>query len=331
MSKLFKLKEWLSLEEAASYLSISLGEKIETCDILKLGIDGLMPISIYFSDKTPVRFGKFTSYEDARNNNYQKESSELTNLFNELDTPLANSEKILHAISRVMIEPVTRDLAFETFDEDEYYGVVGVWDIVALSLGKRFLIQEHNKLYSQIKITNEDLRDDMEVFFFIKDPRSDVYGMLLKEFEPSEEFSEMLTAVQNSSFLDANLEEKGLEEGYDLDMRFHAAKVPENGYLVIRTNALREFEHSLSSENENNNKELSERKERTYQAIIGALLRLLQDESSPNRNQATIVQELVEKYKEKTTGFSKESLDDYFSQANKTLADKTKEKNPKQS
>ena len=91
------------------------------------------------------------------------------------------------------------------------------------------------------------------------------------------------------------------------------------------------IEHSLSSENENNNKELSERKERTYQAIIGALLRLLQDESSPNRNQATIVQELVEKYKEKTTGFSKESLDDYFSQANKTLADKTKEKNPKQS
>lgn len=47
MSKLYKLKEWFSLEDAAKRLSSGLGELITTADVLQLVIEGHLPLSWY--------------------------------------------------------------------------------------------------------------------------------------------------------------------------------------------------------------------------------------------------------------------------------------------
>lgn len=48
MSKLLKLKEWLTIEEAAKGLSISVGEDVTEADILRLALDGHLTLSVYF-------------------------------------------------------------------------------------------------------------------------------------------------------------------------------------------------------------------------------------------------------------------------------------------
>lgn len=46
MSKLFKLKKWLLLKDAANYLSVAMSEPVQEADILQLALDGHITISI---------------------------------------------------------------------------------------------------------------------------------------------------------------------------------------------------------------------------------------------------------------------------------------------
>ena len=71
MSKLFKLKEWLTIPEAAQCLSIVFGENITVPDLLQLAMDEKLPLSVFFLsdvalrklEKTPVSFSKATTNE----------------------------------------------------------------------------------------------------------------------------------------------------------------------------------------------------------------------------------------------------------------------------
>lgn len=47
MSKLFKLKEWLTLDDAAEHLSILFGETVGKADILQLALDGALTLSVH--------------------------------------------------------------------------------------------------------------------------------------------------------------------------------------------------------------------------------------------------------------------------------------------
>lgn len=47
MSKLYKLKKWFSLEDAAKRLSSGLGESVTTADVLQLVVEGHIPLSWY--------------------------------------------------------------------------------------------------------------------------------------------------------------------------------------------------------------------------------------------------------------------------------------------
>jgi hypothetical protein len=48
MSKLFKLKEWLTVKDAAQHLSNLFGEPVTEADVLRLGLDGQLTLSVYF-------------------------------------------------------------------------------------------------------------------------------------------------------------------------------------------------------------------------------------------------------------------------------------------
>jgi len=51
-SKLFMLKQWLTIPDAARYLSIILGEEVSEADVLMLAIDGHLTLSINFVNCT---------------------------------------------------------------------------------------------------------------------------------------------------------------------------------------------------------------------------------------------------------------------------------------
>lgn len=58
MSKLIKLKGWLTLVEAAEYLSANLNETVSEADLLRFAINGHIKLSVNFVNHTTVRFLK---------------------------------------------------------------------------------------------------------------------------------------------------------------------------------------------------------------------------------------------------------------------------------
>lgn len=63
MSKLFKLKEWLTLDEAANHLSNVLGEPVTVADLYRLALDEHIKLSIDFVNHTYGKTGKWVKTE----------------------------------------------------------------------------------------------------------------------------------------------------------------------------------------------------------------------------------------------------------------------------
>lgn len=59
MSKLFKLKEWLTLDEVVKYIANVLGEPITLADIYRLALDGNLKLSAYFVNGAYAKKAKF--------------------------------------------------------------------------------------------------------------------------------------------------------------------------------------------------------------------------------------------------------------------------------
>ncbi len=55
MSKLFKIKEWLTVPEAAKHLAIVFGEEVTEADVFRLALDEKLKISVYLSKPTKVK------------------------------------------------------------------------------------------------------------------------------------------------------------------------------------------------------------------------------------------------------------------------------------
>jgi len=66
MSKLFKLKEWLTLEEAAKHISNLLGEEATIADLYRFALDDHLKISANFVNHANARKGKFIKAEDIK-------------------------------------------------------------------------------------------------------------------------------------------------------------------------------------------------------------------------------------------------------------------------
>ncbi|WP_335923899.1 hypothetical protein [Shewanella indica] len=59
MSKLFKLKEWLTLDEVVRHLANVLGEPITLADVYRLALDGNLKLSVYFVNGAYAKKAKF--------------------------------------------------------------------------------------------------------------------------------------------------------------------------------------------------------------------------------------------------------------------------------
>jgi len=57
VSKILKLKKWLTLKDAAKQLTISTGEEITDIDILKFGAEGQLRLSLFLGASIPVIVG----------------------------------------------------------------------------------------------------------------------------------------------------------------------------------------------------------------------------------------------------------------------------------
>ena len=64
MGKLFNLKEWLTVTDAARHLAIVFGEDVTEADVLRLALDGRLRLSVYFVNHATARCGKVVTREE---------------------------------------------------------------------------------------------------------------------------------------------------------------------------------------------------------------------------------------------------------------------------
>ncbi len=64
MSKLFKLKEWVTIPDAARHLSQIVNEPVSEADILQMALDGHLKISVNFPNRAEARIGRVIPYKD---------------------------------------------------------------------------------------------------------------------------------------------------------------------------------------------------------------------------------------------------------------------------
>ncbi len=64
-SKLFKLKKWLTIPETAKHLSIMFGEEVQEADVLRLGLDRHLKLSVNFVNHAHAKRGdKFLPFDE---------------------------------------------------------------------------------------------------------------------------------------------------------------------------------------------------------------------------------------------------------------------------
>lgn len=64
MSKLFKLKEWVTIPDASRHLSQIFNEPVSEADVLQMGVDGHLKISVIFPNHARAKLGRVIPFKD---------------------------------------------------------------------------------------------------------------------------------------------------------------------------------------------------------------------------------------------------------------------------
>ena len=240
MKKLFKFKEWLTLEAAAKHLSGFLEEPVEVFDVLQLALDGHLMISVNLVNHAYAKLGKVTPYRQVQKHEvplFDDKGKAIVPGYEDL-----RGEDGKRPTVGVIAQGLCIDTESELSDETPYVvfsneitSIDGVWDLAML----------HNE------------RLDIEYLMLqkIDGPSLDLVnlnGTYLKRpdgtwAELQAEFDEKTLESKRSKTQDPQKSGEGKEERKWTDdpSRFYpAGGLPFNdgALLVVRVEALRKFE-----------------------------------------------------------------------------------------
>lgn len=307
MSKLFRLKEWVTLSEAKTRLSTTLKEFVTEADLLRLALDGRLQLSVHFVNHAMARHGSIEAPENARYATSLDGHSQVR-----LGIQLDNGDVI--AMEREVIK------------------LTGVFDLAMIGGKQLDIEQKFQELTSGPEVT---LIDSDGVFVIA----GSKYFQLQEDYEdnPFQAGSRASLDRLRSLISSKNLNEQKANDLLNLHKEerevflahiksspasryFPAARLPDDAVLVIRTGALIDFEKSLEEKSDDAEKPLRVRQETTYLNIIAALVIFIKEPRPGRNSEAQIITQLVENYGEKQ-GISQRTLQEKFAEAKRSFED----------
>jgi hypothetical protein len=298
MSKLFKFKKWLTIEDAAKYLSLRLNEPLSVSDILRLSLDGHLTLSVRFVNPVYAKRGRLIPIEDAK-------FSVAPALFGSGTVRLYDGPQIYEG------GKVTKILSLEE-------GIFELEDIYRLSMMGAEILDIENQ-YQQ-------LTDRCEVTSINLD------GVILRG---NDDYFFQLLEFYDSDLLRQNKVKKG-DEKMGLEAFFASREPlekqlypagglpPEDSSFVLVMDDLKLFEESIENSRPEVGGALSQREETTYLNIIGALLDFMagrhpNGEKHPSfKNEAKLI-ETIESFYKGYAGLSRSNLQKKFSAAKRSI------------
>lgn len=317
MSKLLKLKEWLTVADAARHLTIIFGEEVTEADVLRFALDGELKLSVNFVNCADAFVGKLVPITEAT--------------FEDISGLAGGSETI-----RIYKGPVFRTNGVKTqvleLDTENIAQLHGIYDLPLIGGEKHDVEHRFQYLTGGPPITMHSLdgafieagegrlcqlQDDYEDNEFADGSREQLRRLNQhireKKIDSVEAESLRKTHSQKRKKFLEQRKSKPKSESY-----YPAGGLPKDSVYVVRTNALTEFVKSVNEDSVNAEKSISNREHTTYLNIIAALLELVQTPRVGRDSQDAVITELVNNYGEKP-GISKRNLAGKFSDAKKSL------------
>lgn len=287
MSKILKLKEWVSVGDAAKRLSIIAGEAVTEADVLRLALDGHMTLSVYFVNHAKgraVRIEPLTQQlqglEGIRGLVAPEAEAEATNFVRKY---------------RGELLPGGQDVLIAEGDPQRPVTLEGVWDL--LMQGAEVLDVEHliqsltdGPAIELVSLTGPLVtnRDRSKVFQIldmgelnvrpIKDPYYIDKPRVSKDTRKAmDRMNDLLGPVTIKPPQDGGSSRWDYETFY-----YPASGLPEDSMFVVRSVALRELEEKLLTDETRQEKPLHASERRSAGQIIAALAAMAQlDISAP--------------------------------------------------
>lgn len=341
--KMFSLKEWLTLEDAAKHLSMIFDEEVTVPDVLRLALDRRLTLSVWFVNHTQAKKGKLVPLSECKLRLLP--SLERLPLKVKLPENRVLTHEELGALYPSIKEQVeSRELiitpdAIHYSENDEWLvqeedvvSISGIWDLPmvggeGLDVEHRFQMETDGPA---ITLTN------LEGAFVVRDG---VVCQLQESFEDNEYqrgSKASLAAIEERIVVDDLCKEKAeaLREQHRKDREefrkkppsyYPAAGLPEDAVWVVRTAALREFERDVAGPEQRGDKPLSQREETTLLNMTGGLLGLLLGKTpsgkpqSVFKDQAAVIEALLGSCAGKP-GMSKRTIESKLAEAKRSLS-----------
>lgn len=289
-SKLLKLREWLTVPDAARHLSNIFEEEVSEADLLRIALDGHVKLSVYFVNHAKARCGKIVTYEDVE----WEESTLISFMMSGKGIPdniKGDPQKTREYIDQFPPSTVMKSLNLDgerylTLD-DNVTTIRGVWDLSMIGNEQLDIEHEYQMLTGGPEVTLEGLDG---AFVESKDGRT--MCQLQESFDQNEykRGSKAQLEKIKEHIARNNIGEEQAKELLDqhkkdrekyLNKRknenpsndyYPAGGLPHDSVLVVRTQALIDLQEQLSQEDSKKNPSLNSRSETTYLNIIGAML-----------------------------------------------------------
>ena len=322
MSRLFKLKEWVTLPEAAKRLAITLGEEVTESDLLRLALDNRLRLSVNFVNYAYAKLGTVGDPEKAR----------YLDIPNDLLAAVKAKTPDEYKGGYTKTRMGVRLKGGEVIDmEKGIFELNGVYDLPMIG-GEGLDIEHRFQMLTGGPAVELESMDGA----FVKS--GEFYLQLQEDYENNEYMHGSLAYFNKLkvSFSKHEVSIPGLKKPTEdqkrerenfLEVRksnpkekryFPACGLPKDSVLVVRTDALIDFEQSLQGKSGNLEKSLSTKERNTLLTTIGVLLELIQSPKPGRDSEAVVIEEMLQNYDEKP-GISKRTLEQKFAEAKKIL------------
>jgi hypothetical protein len=280
LSKLFKLKEWLTLNEAASHLSVVLGEPVALSDLYRLTLDGHITLSANFVNRAKARIGRFVKTQDIE--------------FFLIEYDCFSGEKL----DKPYYSRVNQDIRVSEDNwiqlDSDVVSIQGLWDLTMIGAEANDIEHYYQQLTSGIDVKliclegvclrQGDVICQLQYTFAI--PGSKAHKEKIEKFISNNELSDDEVdrlrseyEVKRKKYLDGKMESER-EPIY-----FPSSSLDDHDYvLVVRTKEITRFIQSLE-DTPPKEKPLTSKERNSLLLLIGALCKQL--DIDPNKRGIT--------------------------------------------
>jgi hypothetical protein len=276
VSKLFKLKEWLTIEEAANHLTSVLGEKVQEKDVFRLALDRHLLLSVNFVNGADARTGEIVGVEGIE---WREISTRLSSLF------LSKSEQT-GEVKKILASQHISDNEFVNFGK-KVHSISGVWDLLMFG-GERIDIEHYYQALiggpevSLINIDGAFVRKGNKVAQLQESFDNNEYQQGSQAYEKwmeqsiienelsSDQAEELREKFRQERFLYIKNRNENRDEDY-----YPSGRLPQDSSLVVKTSQIMKFLQTLDSSGTPKDKPLKAKEKNSLLVVIASLCKEL--------------------------------------------------------